>query len=206
MNEIQEELMTELRDPDYRHGYAGEYLDMVLARQIRALRKQRGMTQQQLADAIGSKQPFISEIEDEEYGSLSISTLKVLAGAFDTYLDVKFTSFGDLVKSIGHTSMQDLQVPTFDEDPFFQVATKDSLSPAEGVADDLSVNLSNTVFGGSTYARDLASFTVFSEIEKIEWKEIDPRAQAYISGSVSISTNIEPLGSGATILKFPKVA
>ena len=127
MSELRDELRSELHDPEFRHSYASEFADMVLARQIRALRKQRGLTQKQLAEDIGSAQPFISSIEDEEYGSLTISTLKDLARAFDVYLDVRFTSFAKLLEAVEHTSMNDLEVPAFSDDPEFSTTYSGSV-------------------------------------------------------------------------------
>lgn len=120
---IKEEVTEALVDQDYRHSYAAEFLDMVVARQIRALRKQRKLTQEQLADLIGSGQSFISQIEDEEYGALSLKTLKDLARAFDTFLTVRFDSFSALVENVERTSITDLGVPSFTEDPFFATTT-----------------------------------------------------------------------------------
>lgn len=119
MGEIRDELVDDLRDKDFRHDYASEFIDMVLARQIRAIRKQRNLTQQQLAALIDSRQSFISEIEDEDYGSLSLNTLKELARAFDTYLDVRFVSFKALLDSVESVSLKELQVPPFTDDAYF---------------------------------------------------------------------------------------
>ena len=120
MTELQERLRAEFIDAEYRHGYASEFLDIILARQIRTLRKQRGWTQAVLADMISSKQPFISAIEDEEYGALSLSKLKDLARVFDVYLDVRFRSFRELVADVERTSVADLAIKPFGEDSFFQ--------------------------------------------------------------------------------------
>lgn len=129
MGEISSELVNEITNREYRHGYGHEFLDMLLSRQIRALRKQRSLTQAELAEMIGSQQSFISEIEDEDYGALSLSTLKDLARAFDVHLDVRFTSFSKLVNSVERTSIDDLKVPTFDEDPFFQATSLTVTAP-----------------------------------------------------------------------------
>jgi transcriptional regulator with XRE-family HTH domain len=130
MGEIKTAVLAELGNKDYRHGYAGEFADMILARQIRVLRKERGLTQAELASMIGSGQSFISEIEDEDYGSLSLKTLKDLAKAFDVYLDVRFASFARLLAHVEHTAADHLKVPPFDKDPLF-AGTFDTLTPAD---------------------------------------------------------------------------
>jgi transcriptional regulator with XRE-family HTH domain len=119
MGKIRDEVLAELHDPEYRHDYAQSFLDMTLARQIRAIRKQRGLSQADLAEALGTRQSAISMLEDEDYGSMTLSTLKELARAFDVYLDVRFTSFSRLADSVEHTSIDALEVPAFDNDPYF---------------------------------------------------------------------------------------
>lgn len=53
--------------------------------QLRALRKQRGMTQKELADKIGQTQQRIAEIESGEF-SPSLETLKPILKALDAEL------------------------------------------------------------------------------------------------------------------------
>ena len=53
--------------------------------QLRALRKQRGMTQRELADKIGQTQQRIAEIESGQY-SPSLETLKPLLKALNAEL------------------------------------------------------------------------------------------------------------------------
>lgn len=129
MNEIRDRIREELNDREYRHAYAQEFLDMTLARQIRALRKARGWSQKDLADLLETKQSRISEIEDEEYGALSLATLKDLARVFDVYLNVRFTSFTDLLSQVDRTSMSELVVPRYADDPAV-VSTQQTVSVA----------------------------------------------------------------------------
>ena len=53
--------------------------------QLRALRKQRGMTQKELAEKIGQTQQRVAEIESGEY-SPSLETLKPILKALDAEL------------------------------------------------------------------------------------------------------------------------
>lgn len=121
MSEIAEDLKANLADVEYRHVYAHEFLDMTLARQIRALRKQRGWSQAQLAEMLKTKQSRISEIENEDYGSLSIATLKSLAEAFDVYLNIRFASFAELLTQVEQTSMSDLEVAAYPDDAAMRI-------------------------------------------------------------------------------------
>ena len=56
--------------------------------QLRALRKQRGMTQRELAEKIGQTQQRIAEIESGEF-SPSLDTLKPILKALNAELLIK---------------------------------------------------------------------------------------------------------------------
>ena len=131
MTTVRDRLREELHDAEYRHEYASEFLDMIVARQIRALRKERGWTQSDLAAKLQKKQSYISAIESEEYGALSLSTLKELARAFDVRLEVRFASFEGLLDDVERSSMEELQVPPFSEDDrFASAATGEGIRPS----------------------------------------------------------------------------
>lgn len=126
MTKIRDRMQAELADPEYRHAYSQDFLDMTLARQIRALRKARGWSQKQLADLLDTHQSRVSEMENEEYGALSIAALKDLARVFDVYLSVRFESFAELLARVDQTSMEDLVVPPYADDPFVASPTDET--------------------------------------------------------------------------------
>jgi transcriptional regulator with XRE-family HTH domain len=134
MSGLLEELKTDFatNDKEYRHAYADESLNTFIATQIKVLREQRELTQQELAVVADMKQSMISRYENSNYSSWSVSTLKKLAEAFDVCLDVKFRSFGELVKSVDGFSRESLQVPKFADDPFFKESP--AIATATGVA------------------------------------------------------------------------
>jgi transcriptional regulator with XRE-family HTH domain len=119
MSELTERLRTELRDREYREGYDEAFLDHKIATQIRVLREQRGLTQKQLAKEAAMSQSRISEMEDQDYGSWSINTLRRLAYAFGVRLDVTFKEWGDLLTQVEHSSREDLERASFEDDPAF---------------------------------------------------------------------------------------
>ncbi|MCY7320620.1 MAG: helix-turn-helix transcriptional regulator, partial [Phormidesmis sp. CAN_BIN36] len=51
-------------------------------------RTQAGLTQQQLADRIGTKQSVIARLEDAEYEGHSLSMLQKIAQALDQQLEI----------------------------------------------------------------------------------------------------------------------
>src|SRR5262245_6085932 len=117
---LRDDFIKTADDKEYRHAYAEESLNISIATQIKVLREQREMSQEDLANEAGMKQPVVCRYENVNYSSWSISSLRRLARVFDVDLEVKFRSFGDLVKSVDNFTRSVLQVPKFTDDPFFK--------------------------------------------------------------------------------------
>jgi transcriptional regulator with XRE-family HTH domain len=64
--------------------------ELALGRQIRELRQKRGLTQAQLARALGTQAPAISRIEDADYDGHSLRILRRVADFFGQNLIVWF--------------------------------------------------------------------------------------------------------------------
>jgi transcriptional regulator with XRE-family HTH domain len=120
MSELIETVRNEFQDYEYRHAYAEECLNTMVATQIKVLREQRNMTQGQLAEATGMKQPRIPLLEDSSYSNWTVNTLKRFAKAFDVALSVKFETFSRVISEFENMSRQSLQRPTFANDTRFQ--------------------------------------------------------------------------------------
>jgi transcriptional regulator with XRE-family HTH domain len=120
MSELGKNLKQEFVDKIYRHSYAEEFLNSSIATQIKVLREQRKWRQSDLAVAAEMKQSVISRLENVNYSSWSITSLKKLAEAFDVVLTVKFERFKDLVLDAQDFSRKELEVPEFENDPFFK--------------------------------------------------------------------------------------
>src|SRR5690349_8707242 len=120
MSHLAEKLKTSFKtDKDYRHGYVDEFLNAYIATQIKVLREQRNLTQQQLAELAGMKQERISVLENVNYSSWSISTLRRIAEAYDLTLNVSFEDFGKRLRDIDRFGRESLERFSFDEDPVF---------------------------------------------------------------------------------------
>jgi len=65
------------------------------------------------------KQSRISAIEDVDYSSWSVETLRRLAEAFDLVLRVEFNSFGELLEEVDNLSREALERPSFNDDEVF---------------------------------------------------------------------------------------
>jgi transcriptional regulator with XRE-family HTH domain len=117
MSAIANALRRELRDPEYSEGYAESFLNSYVATQIKVLREQRKMSQPQVAALIGTSQPGISRIENVNYSSWNIGTLKKLARAFHVRLKVSFEPYGTLPYDVENFSRDSLQRPPRESDP-----------------------------------------------------------------------------------------
>lgn len=91
-----EQIQRSLSDPDYRHQFVEEEINVGLAFQIKSLRDRQKLTQMDLAKKLKVKQPLVSAWESPAYGKYNLRTLKELAKAFDVGLSVRFVSFRTL--------------------------------------------------------------------------------------------------------------
>ena len=124
MNAIVERLREELKDTEYSEGYAESFLDSYIATQIKVLREQSGLSQQGLADILGSRQGVVSRIENANYSKWSISTLKKLARAFRVRLKVSFETYGSLLADVSEFSRQSLERAPREKDPLLNAPAK----------------------------------------------------------------------------------
>lgn len=71
-----------------RIAYEKAYKDAEIASKIYDLRQQAGLTQKQLAELIGTKQPVISRLEEADYSGHSLEMLRKIAFALHCKLEV----------------------------------------------------------------------------------------------------------------------
>ncbi len=109
-------LVDSLRDDEYRHEFVDQRITVGVASQIREMRRGRGWTQSELAKESGTRQQVISQIENPDYGKLTLSTLKRIASAFDVALIVKFAPFSELIDDFINRTPESLAVPSFGND------------------------------------------------------------------------------------------
>jgi transcriptional regulator with XRE-family HTH domain len=106
-----------LEDPTYRHEYLNAHTDGTLATQLRLLREQNEMTQKDLAGRAGMKQSRISALENVNYSSWSIRTLRRLARVFDVAVVVRFERFGKVLHELDEMSPGTLAPVAYERDP-----------------------------------------------------------------------------------------
>ena len=78
------------KDAELREMIAEEALNVRVARMIYEARTRAGLTQTQLAEVIGTKQPVIARLEDADYEGHSLSMLQRIAEALGQRLEVSF--------------------------------------------------------------------------------------------------------------------
>ncbi len=113
------DLREEFRDPEYRQAYADDYLNTYIATQIQVLREQRGLSQEELANLIGTKQPGVSRLENVNHSSWKTDTLRKIAHALDVRLKISFETYGDLLFEVNSFGRKVLQRPDFTSDYAF---------------------------------------------------------------------------------------
>jgi transcriptional regulator with XRE-family HTH domain len=81
-------LARKLQDPDFRRRFEEADKAWDIALQLTALRKVRGLTQQQVADLLGTKQQAIARLEDPSYTGHSLSMVRRYVEALGAIIDV----------------------------------------------------------------------------------------------------------------------
>ena len=114
-----ERLTEDLRSREYREAYAAGFLNSWISHQLTILRRQRELTQSQLAERVGTRQPGIARMERDDYGRWSLPTLQRIAFALGCRLKVSFETFGSLIDEVAGFSESALQRPTFEQDAIF---------------------------------------------------------------------------------------
>jgi transcriptional regulator with XRE-family HTH domain len=113
--------------PSARHAYLEAEVVTGLAHQIRAIRMQRGWTQNDLAKRLHTTQAAVSRLEDPSYGRYTLSTLVELAKTFDSGMQVRFVSFVTMLHETFVPNAKNREVPTFEEEAshvdFYRTAT-----------------------------------------------------------------------------------
>lgn len=109
-----------LQDEDARYVYADSVCNAFISAQLRELRDDRGMSQVDLAELIGTKQSGISRLEKADYSAWKIDTLRKIARAFHVRLRISFEDFGTLPEDMRRFTAKQLTPRAFEDDPVFK--------------------------------------------------------------------------------------
>jgi transcriptional regulator with XRE-family HTH domain len=122
---------SDMHDEEYRHGLVTAQIEVDLPFQLRALRKQRVLTQPELADLAGMKQSRISKMEKPGGARFTLETLRRLAKALDVALIVRFGPFGELLGWSREFNPDAFAVPSFNEEEKLLEARDHSIGEAQ---------------------------------------------------------------------------
>lgn len=137
---IKAKLRAQFKDAEYAHAYMETFFNAAIATQIKVLREQRGLTQGELATLTSMKQERISVLENVDYGTWNVKTLRRLAEAFDVVLKVSFETFGQGIDEVGSFSRAALQRPSRAEDLGVSVALTSTTISQPADADSASAS------------------------------------------------------------------
>ena len=127
-------IWDKFRDPEYAYAYFDEFLNTYIATQIKAVREQRGYSQEKLASLAGMKQERISVLENVNYTSWSVNTLRRIAKALGLRLKVSLETFGSGLPEIRNFDAKHLQRKSLAEE----------LSEYDQIRDQLHAFVPNT--------------------------------------------------------------
>lgn len=119
MNQLLERLKKDFENPEARSAYADSVTNAFVSAQIKALRDERKLNQEKLAELIGTKQSGISRLERADYSAWKIGTLRKLAKAFGVRLRISFEEFGTLPDDVAGFKKNRLLPRRFEDDPAF---------------------------------------------------------------------------------------
>lgn len=78
-------------DPKLRALISEATIHAKIAEMLYAARRKAGLTQSELADRVGTKQPVIARLEAADYEGHSLTMLERIAAVLGQKLDVRFT-------------------------------------------------------------------------------------------------------------------
>lgn len=110
MSELAKKLVSEFSDREYAHAYMEAHIVSRIAAQVHAIRKQRGWSQNELANKAGMAQERVSKIESADFGSVTLKTLNKFAEAFDVHLHVAFVPFSQGIVDVANMTAKGLEV------------------------------------------------------------------------------------------------
>ncbi|NEO69063.1 helix-turn-helix transcriptional regulator [Moorena sp. SIO3H5] len=84
-------------DPEIEEMIAEASLNAEVAQLIYEARTKAGLTQKQLAELVGTKQPVIARLEDADYEGHSLSMLQKIARALNHRVAIAFIPIPNLI-------------------------------------------------------------------------------------------------------------
>ncbi len=111
-------IWDEFKDHEFAHAYFDEFLNTYIATQLKVLRELRNLGQKELAEKADMAQERISLMENVNYSSWTVNTLRRLAKALDVRLRVSFETFSTGVEEIRVFNRENLKKKSLTEGMF----------------------------------------------------------------------------------------
>lgn len=166
MSELIRNLRSEFENESVRYAYTDAFINAYIAAQIKTLREDYPLSQKQLAEKIDTKQSGISRLENANYSSWKVATLRKLARALGVRLRISFEEFGTLIPEIEHFNKASLKRRRFSEDPIFLPIESQSVKRKtprlewhQDVGWQLDPNPDNTISSSDINASNAATST-----------------------------------------------
>lgn len=112
----QKTIWDEFKDRDFAYAYFDEFLNTFIATQVKILREQRGFRQEKLAQLSGMKQERISVLENVNYTSWSVNTLRRIARALGVRLRISFETFSSGLPEMRTFNAENLARKSLDDE------------------------------------------------------------------------------------------
>ena len=87
---LKQHIKQKMKNQDFKKAWHELDAEFVILEEIIKAREKSGLTQEELANKIGTKQPALSRLERGGFRRANIETLKKIAEALDHKLVVKF--------------------------------------------------------------------------------------------------------------------
>ena len=87
---LKEHIREKMKNPEFRKAWYDLDAEFELLESMIRAREEAGLTQEELARKIGTKQPALSRLERGGFRKATVETLNKIAKALDTKLVIKF--------------------------------------------------------------------------------------------------------------------
>jgi transcriptional regulator with XRE-family HTH domain len=129
VTELIDHLKESFKDEERRYTYAEALVNTYVSEQIKRLMDDRGLSQEDLAVLIGTKQSGISRLQKRDYSAWKVETLRKLARAFGVRLCISFEEFGTIPNDVAGFTPENLAPRAFANDPVFHPAAAGRHAP-----------------------------------------------------------------------------
>jgi transcriptional regulator with XRE-family HTH domain len=161
------------KGPEARSKFVESHLNKELAFQLRSLRDNAELSQEELATRVGMTQNAISRLENPNYGRATLTTLRRLAATYDVGLVVRFVPFSQLVDWETGTAYieRGLRPESMDVQTFEQEAGQGVF--AEHPSTSVLISVPQTMLTAVTPQVPVANFAEYSSLNSAVTRPVD---------------------------------